>query len=425
MVELGKVFVHRCRRARCALPLILLCLLVSCGPQKIVVEFVFMRTSDATQPYWQAVISDFQAANPDIQVNLHVFTWDEGPGKIDEMIKQGHPPELARVATRWVPEYVAAGLVEPVDPYMSDAFRTEFIPTLIQLGAQYQGRTFGLPITVSARALYYNQDLFQRAGIAAPPRTWDEFRAAALKISQLGKDVYGFGLQGNLVETNTYFYYFLWGNGGDVLTPDGVRAAFDNPEGVEALTFLCDMMHAGATQADPSQDNRAALETGFVKGRYGMVITGPWLATRLKSEAPNLHFGVAPIPFKTTPATLAAEDTLVLFKPASNKQAAWKFVEFLYQDKYRRDYVTREGVLPEKVSTAKDPAITSNAVTVFFLNQLSTARFEPLNIQSSNIAELVTAAVQSAYQGKSQPEAALKTAAAKVNELLAYAATSW
>jgi hypothetical protein len=57
-----------------ALLLIFAWLVTSCGPQKTVVDFVFMRTSDATQPYWQGVISDFQAANPDIQVNLHVFT---------------------------------------------------------------------------------------------------------------------------------------------------------------------------------------------------------------------------------------------------------------------------------------------------------------------------------------------------------------
>lgn len=399
--------------------------LSGCGPQKTVVEFIFMRTSDATQPYWEQVIADFQAANPDIQVNLHVFTWDEGRGKIDEMIRQGRTPELARVATRWIPEYVAAGLVEPVDAYLTDQFRAEFIPSLIQQGAQYQGRTFGLPITVSARALFYNKDLFGRAGIATPPKTWDEFRTAASKVSQLGSEVYGFGLQGNLVETNTYFYYFLWGNGGDVLTADGIRAAFDRPEGVQALSLLRDLMRAGATQPNPSQDNRAALETGFVQGRYGMVVTGPWLAKRLASEAPNLHYGVAPIPYQTTPATLAAEDTLVLFKPANNKQAAWRFVQFLYQDKYRLDYALREGVLPEKISTANDPQITSNAVTAFFLDQLSTARFEPLNIQSGNIADVVSQAVQTVYQGKAEPKAALHGAAAKVNEMLAYAATSW
>jgi multiple sugar transport system substrate-binding protein len=396
-----------------------------CASQKTVVDFVFMRTSDNTQPYWQSVISDFQAANPDIQVNLYVFTWDEGRGKIDEMIKRGKPPALARVATRWIPEYVAAGLVEPVDRYLTDSFRADFIPSLLQQGAQYQGRTFGLPITVSARALYYNKDLFKRAGIDAPPKTWDELRATSLKIHQLGGDVYGFGLQGNLVETNMYFNYFLWGNGGDILTPDGTRAAFDRPQGVEALTYLRDLIRAGATQPDPSQENRAAIETGFVKGSYGMVITGPWLATRLAKEAPTLDYGVAAIPYKTTPATLAAEDTLIVFKQADNKTAAWKFVEFLYQDKYRLDYVTREGVLPEKISTARDPKITGNPITSFFLNQMSTARFEPLNIQSGNIADVMTLAVQAVYQGKAEPQAALQAAAAKVNEMLAYAATSW
>lgn len=401
--------------------------LTACAPQKTVVNFVFMRTSDQTQPYWQQVIADFEAANPSIRVNLNVFTWDEGRQRIDEMISQGKPPNLARVATRWIPEYVAAGLVEPVDTYLTDQFRAEFIPRLIQQGAQYQGRTFGLPITVSARALYYNKDLFRRAGISAPPKTWDELRTAALKLSQQN-GVTGFGLQGGVgttPEVQTYFYYFLWGNGGDVLTPDGIRTAFDSPAGVEALTYLSELIQSGATQPDPTVDDRKSLETGFVLGKFGMVITGPWLATRLAAEAPNLAYGVAPIPNRSAPATLAAEDTLIVFKQADNKAAAWKFVEFLYQDKYRLDYALREGVLPEKISVANDPKFKNNSVTAFFTEQLSTARFEPLNTQSGNIANLVTQAVQPVYQGKQKPLDALRAAAAKANELLAYSATSW
>ena len=139
--------------------------LTACSSRRAQVDFVFMRTSDFTEPYWQGVIQDFEAQNPDIQVNLYIFTWEEGQKKIDEMVAQGKPPTLARVATRWIPQYVAAGLLEPVDGYMSAEFRSQFIPLLINEGSQYEGRTFGLPITVSSRALYYNKTLFQQAGL--------------------------------------------------------------------------------------------------------------------------------------------------------------------------------------------------------------------------------------------------------------------
>jgi multiple sugar transport system substrate-binding protein len=402
-------------------------LLSSCASQKTNVDFVFMRTSDQTQPYWEEVISDFEAANLDINVNLHVFTWDEGRDKIAQMVEDGRPPTLARIATRWAPEYVAAGLVEPVDNYLTDDFRAEFIPLLINKGSQYRERTFGLPVTVSARALYYNKDLFAQAGLDAPPTTWSELKENALKISQLSGEAHGFGLHGNRIETDTYFYYFLWGNGGDVLSADGIRATFNSPQGIEALTYLRDLVEAGAAQPDPTQDDRKALEDGFVSGRFGMVITGPWLAKRLSTEAPTLNYGVAPIPFNSQPATLAAEDTLILFKPAgqAEKAAAWKFVRFLYQDQYRLEYAQREGVLPEKISVANQLNAAGNTTNAFFMELLPTGRFEPLNIRSADIAQVVTEAAQAVYRGQLEPEAALDAAAAKVNELLAYSATSW
>jgi multiple sugar transport system substrate-binding protein len=341
------------------------------------------------------------------------------------MVAQGKPPTLARVATRWIPEYVAAGLLEPVDSYMSAEFRSQFIPLLINEGSQYEGRTFGLPITVSSRALYYNKSLFKQAGLTLPPVNWAELRNASRAIHALGADQYGFGVQGNQAETSTYFYYFLWGNGGEILTTDGTRPAFNGPEGQEAAQFLKDMIDDGLTQPDPAASGRADMETAFVEGKLGMVITGPWLARRLATEAPNLEYGLSTIPYQTTSTTLAAQDTLILFKQAENKEAAWKFVEFLYADEYRLKYALGDGVLPEKTSVAENSQITENPVYNFFMEKLPTGRFEPLNVKSADISTIVAEALKTAYQNEMSTTDALNGAAAKVLQMLSYSATSW
>jgi multiple sugar transport system substrate-binding protein len=418
----------RCTNRWSILTILCVCiilLLTACSPQREQVDFVFMRTSDFTEPYWQGVIKDFEAQNPDIQVNLYIYTWAEGQKKIDEMVAQGKPPTLARVATRWIPQYVAAGLLEPVDSYMSPEFRSQFIPLLINDGSQYEGLTFGLPITVSSRALYYNKTLFQQAGLTSPPTNWTELKDAARAIHALGPDKYGFGIQGKEAETSTYFYYFLWGNGGDILSKDGTRPMFNGPEGQEALQFLKGMVDDGLTQPNPAESGRKDMETAFVEGKLGMVITGPWLATRLATEAPNLEYGLSVIPYQTTPTTLAAQDTLILFKQAKNKEAAWKFVEFLYADKYRLKYALGDGVLPEKISVAQNSQITGNPAYNFFMEKLPTGRFEPLNVKSADISTIVADALQSAYRNEISPTEALNAAAAKVLQLLSYSATSW
>jgi multiple sugar transport system substrate-binding protein len=406
--------------------LCMILLLTACAPRRAQVNFVFIPTNvNFTETYWRGVITDFEAQNPDIQVNLYMYTWNNVQEKIKEMIAQGNPPTLARVATKWIPEYVAAGLLEPVDSYMSPEFRSQFIPLLINEGSQYEGRTFGLPITVSSRALYYNKTLFKQAGLTSPPENWADLKAAAQAIHSLGSDTYGFSIQGKDAETSTYFYYFLWGNGGDILSKDGTRPTFNGPEGQEALQFLKGMIDDGLTQPNPTESVRKDMETAFVEGKLGMVITGPWLAKRLATEAPNLGYGLSAIPYQTTPTTLAAQDTLILFKQAENKEAAWKFVEFLYADKYRLEYALGDGVLPEKISVAQNSQITENPAYSFFMEKLPTGKFEPLNVKSANISTVVAEALQSAYRNEISPTEALNAAAAKVLQMLSYSATSW
>lgn len=384
-----------------------------------------MSSTDQIKPYWEEVIQDFEAVNPDIKVNLYVPTWDEGRKKIDEMVAQGNPPELARVATRWIPEYVAAGLLEPVDVYMTQEFRSQFVPLLINEGAQYEGRTFGLPIAVSSRALYYNKDLFKRANISQPPKNWQELKSAARAIHALDPGIYGFGIQGEGAGTETYFYYFLWGNGGEILTVDGTRPLFNGPEGLDALTFMKDMIDEGLTQPDLVNSDRGDLEQAFAQGKLGMVITLPRLTRNLEKDAPNLNYGLAAIPYQTTPTTLAAQDTLILFKQAQNKEAAWKFVEFIYRDEYRLKYALSEGHLPEKISVAQNEQIKDNPGFGFFMEQLSSGRFEPLNVKSADISNVVIENLQAAYLEKKSPAAALNDAAASVLKMLSYSATSW
>lgn len=408
--------------------LLVIPLLSACQPGVTTITFVFLTSSqEKAEDYWQQVVSDFEAQNPGLKVNLIVTDWTKGPPMINTMVAEGHVPELAKVSTRSLPQYVFGGHAEPIDEYMSAGFREQFYPRLMEEGTQYQGRTFGVPIAYTTRALYYNKDVFAQAGIAEPPKTWEDLRQAAVKIGQLPGDVAGFGLQGDRkhVETSTYFYYFLWGNGGNALTADGVRASFNSPEGIEALAFLQTLIKEGGTQPDPTAYNRPALENAFIKSKIAMVITYNGLAKRLAAEAPDLHYGIVEIPYNTQPVSLAVTDSLILFKNAGHKSEAWRFVEFMYQDKYRLKAFQIEGILPEKRTLEGETAVARDPTINFFVSLEPFARFEPLNVRSADIASIVADELAQVYEGDKEPATALNDAAARVNEELSYSATSW
>lgn len=409
-------------------------ILTACSDARTSIVFVFLSSSpDTLRAYWQDVIVDFEAANPDVRVDLRVYKWKDGQPEINRMIEEGRPPDLINEGVRRVPEYVAAGLVELVDDYLTPEFKEQFIPLFIEEGSRYQGRTFGLPMSLSARVLYYNKDLLARAGYDAPPQSWEELRAVALAVSRLSpagensfkSELYGFGIPASpgTIETSTYFYYFLWGNGGQVFSPDGTKAGFGASEGVEALTFLNELVQSGATPPDPWVYTRQDIEDAFIAGKLGMVITLPGLVNRLAQEAPDLDFGLATIPFNVAPVTPLVEDTLIMFKTSEHKDVTWRFIEFIYQDEYRRAYADLVGVLPEKITVAQDPDIAARYA--FFLELVPDGKFEPLNIESAEVGNLVGEAVRQVYQGQLDPAAALEAAAAQAVERLAYSAGSW
>ena len=291
----------------------------------------------------------------------------------------------------------------------------------------YLGQTFGLPVNTSTRAMYYNKSIFEEAGVASPPETWDELLTVGQSIGEAGYA--GFGLQGgNGLETNTYFYYFVWGNGGDLYDSAQSNSALNSPEAVEALGFMQTLIEEGATQDNVTSDDynrRAGLEADFMDGELAMVISGPWFIGRLRNDVPDLDFGVAPIPYNTTPATYGVIDTIVMTRTSQHKDQAWEFLQFLYEDERRLAYHTTGGFLPETSAVAENPVFSEDEDFAVFLSLLPDARFEPLHIQSEIIAQAVIDAVREVYLEEKDPQTALSDAVMDIDGLLRTAVAGW
>jgi multiple sugar transport system substrate-binding protein len=156
-----------------------------------------------------------------------------------------------------------------------------------------------------------------------------------------------------------------------------------------------------------------------------MIITGSWVASRLRTDLPDLNFGVAPIPYHTVPATYGVIDTLVMFRTSRDKELAWEYLEFLFDDDRRFTYVTTAGVLPGLISVAERPEISEDPDLRVFLELLPDARFEPLHPESEAIAQSIINAVVSVHSGRLDPQAALDEAVDEIDGLLQTTAAGW
>ena len=86
----------------------------------------------------------------------------------------------------WIPTFEDAGLAVPVDTILSKEFLDDFYPAMLE-ACSINGKPYALPMYVSPFVLYYNKDLFTKAGLdpEKPPKTYDEMLEMAEKLSKL------------------------------------------------------------------------------------------------------------------------------------------------------------------------------------------------------------------------------------------------
>lgn len=378
------------------------------------VKFTVAEYSSKTGPFFEQMAKDFTAANPDIKVSIEVVPWDTLLQRLTTDVAGGSTPDIAIIGTRWLLDFASQGVAEPLDSYMTPDFKGTFIDTFMGPGI-IDGKLMGLPVAASARAMMINKDIYDKAGVT-PPKTWDELYADAVKIKAAVPDAFAFGLQGKEIETDAYFYYALWTHGGDILNADGT-SGIDSPAAIAAATLYKKMIDEGLTQPSPTNYTREDVFNLFKQGKVATIFTFPMLIPQIKAEAPNLHYEILPLPEAGTKATYGVTDTLMMFSNSKVKDAAWKFMQFAYQDKYREAFDIGEGFLPITKNVAALDHFTKDPDVAGFAAGLPNAKFAPVIANWEQIADTTVRTMQQIYLGDVTPEAGLKAAAAEINKI--------
>ncbi len=299
-------------------------------------------SKDHTRPFWQ-ILSETYTKQTGVKVDLQVVDWNSIDQQITTMIQNNQPPDVLNLNS--FSSYAKDGLLHSADQVMSLKTKDDFLATFTR-GGEYQGTLYGFPILSSARAFFYNKDLLARAGVGAPPKTWDEFVRAAQRVQALGKGTIGYALPLGPEEAQAEWSIWMWNNGGDWKSGD--RWMINSDKNLQTLQFLSDLANKHkVTQVNPGKTNRTdgAFQL-FKDGKVGMVMGFSPLAKQLDAEG-KVNYGVAEMPTNAgTAVTLAVEDYLMAFKKTGNQEAVTKFLELYYQPETITRWITAEGFLP-------------------------------------------------------------------------------
>jgi multiple sugar transport system substrate-binding protein len=302
----------------------------------------------------------------------------------------------------------------------------DFFPA-VRAAATVKGRVIGVPALVDNLAIVYNKKLFAEAGVAPPSAdwTWADFRDAAKRLTDKGKQQYGWAYPISGDEDTTWRYIaLLWQAGGDVLTPDNTKAAFDSAAGVKALTLLKQMaVDDGSVYRFQTADSSKYLSL-FNGGKIAMLWTGPW---DLGSINKDVDYGVQILPGDQNHSSIAGPDMWVTLNRGSKHLAnAQKFLADYTSAKTHLKYAIQTGDLPIRQSETELPDYKSvylkkypqSAVYVRNLEQ-NVKKARPAIAQYPDVSKAIGDAVAAVMLGKAQPAQALKQAADDANSALA------
>jgi ABC-type glycerol-3-phosphate transport system substrate-binding protein len=337
------------------------------------IRFVAAIYDDNTKGYWDSLIKDFEAKNPGYKVNLEMVSWDDMDAKVKTFVQTKQTPDILNYNA--FSDFARDGLIYKTSDVVSPQVASDFSPQFVNQ-AKFNGTQYAMPFISSARLLFYNKDLFKKAGIAAPPKTWAEVKTDAQKIKDKG--AIGYGLPLGPEEAQAEFYSWAMNNDGGWVDTAG-KWTINQPANVDTLNFLRDLNKSGVTEPNPESTDRAKVFNLFAQGKVGMAINGPFArAGFIDPVNKNLNYGIAPLPSKdgVQHNTLGVMDILAAFKnDGKKKEADSRFLNFFYQSANSAKFLKVENFLP--VTKSAGDALSADPYFKDFVDSLPTAKFAP------------------------------------------------
>jgi multiple sugar transport system substrate-binding protein len=366
------------------------------------------QTESGLSQYQQEAVKSFEAANPGIKVEVTTIPYPEYQQRLLTAVQAGNAPDVSTVDQIWVAAFAQAGAIEPLDDLAKKAGVTAdtFFPGA-WASANYDGKLWGIPFNVDVwQFSFYNADLLKAAGVdPASIATFEGLKAAGEKLTGDGK--YGIGLFAHKGEdTVVVMDSFIFSNGGKVLNDDG-SCGLTSDASVGALAYLASLEpYAPQGIANASSGDMREL---FLNGSLAIEFWPALEQPTLQKSKLNWDFvdGTAP-QGKTAIGTYGGWN-LVMYQSSPNKEAAWKFIQFLTQEDENGKVVD---LIPANVKAADAFLKANRKGPDRILTQLNNAAPRPLSPRYLEVSDIEVTLAQDIFAGMDAKAAAEKACTA-------------
>lgn len=335
--------------------------LISCGSGatssqssagKTEVEFWTMQLSPDFDDYFQGLIADFESENPTIAVKWLDVPWGDMEKKILAAVSAGNAPDVVNLNPNFASQLAAKGAWLALDDKLTAEEKAVYLSKIWE-ATELNGESFGFPWYLTTRVTLYNSELLKAAGVAEPPKTFEELAKVAKQV----KDKTG---------KYAFFVSFVPDDAADVLqsfVQMGVplvdnqgKAAFNTPEGKAVFQYWSDLYQQGLLPQEVLTQGHAQAIQLYQSGQVALLASGAEKLDTIAENAPTIAAAtkVAPqISGSTGKINVAAMD-LVIPKSTDAEAAALKFATYVTNDQNQLAFAKAANVLPSTVAAAKD-----------------------------------------------------------------------
>ncbi|HKS98569.1 MAG TPA: sugar ABC transporter substrate-binding protein [Rugosimonospora sp.] len=310
-----------------------------------------MWVRSATDQFSQRLVDAYNASHKN-QVKLTIIPNDNYLTKVGAAAGSHSLPDILASDVVYTPNYTKQGLFQDITAEI------KALPTYASIAkshldvATYQGKIYAVPHKLDSSVLFYNKDLFTKAGLDPnkPPANFADILADAKKITALGNGITGFDLAGSCGGCGVYTLFpYAWAAGEQVLSADGKKVMLDTPA-FKAIFGLYKQLtdQKLVDSSDKSQDG-STWPANFEAGKVGMLPLGSPIVGDLLKQT-KFQWGVTPLmaPDGSATSTFIGGDVAGISATSTHKAQAWDFLKWTLGDQAQVEIIAKNGDLPAR-----------------------------------------------------------------------------
>ncbi len=408
-------------------------------PQAVTLQF--WGTFDLSSFYSDA-IGDFEKNNPSIKIIYRQFNFQDYEKQLVDSFAAGTGPDIWLMHNTWLPKHydkiqplpqqILKGAKTPLFTFKQ--FQDQFVDVAVD-DLTSRGQIYALPTYVDTLALYYNKDLFNSAGIVAPPTTWDEFNDDVKKLtiidskSNIVRAGAAIGTAANINRSTDVLTLLMLQSGVKMTDASDTSATFSKSVngqnvGETALQYYTDFANQ-TKQVYTWNDQQHYSIDAFIEGNAAMMFNYSHQIPVIRSKSARFNFGVAPMPQiagSTIAINYASYWAPTVAKQSKYPTQAWKFLVYLSSAKGDAFYVNAANS-PSSRRDLIEQQKTDPDLGTFATQALSAKSW--YQIDNSAIETIFAGMIDDVNFSRASPHDAIQSAENKVNVLMAHSRSNF